>query len=77
METQNEHNPFGYLGICVNTGKEQLTQTLQIALQGFVGPKVYAGILLFADTLLLQLVVWLAQRGPGTGLPLIKAATST
>ena len=62
MEMQNEHNPFRYLGVCVNTGKEQLTCMLQIALQGFVGPKVYAGILLFADMLLLlllKLVVWL------------------
>lgn len=77
METQHEHNPFRYLGICINTGKERLMCTLQIALQGFVGPKVYVGILLFADRLLLNLVVWLVWCGLGTERVLTKSAAST
>lgn len=61
METQNGHNPFRYQGIRINIGKGQLTHTLQIALQGFLGPEVYVVILLFADILLLlKLAVWLA-----------------
>lgn len=63
METQNEHNPFGYLGICINIGKEQLMCVLQIDLQGFVGPKVYVGIFLFADNVAAEMggVVGLMQ----------------
>lgn len=60
METQNEHNAFRYLCVCINMGKKQLTSKLQIALQSFVGPKVYIRILLFANMLLLltELVFW-------------------
>lgn len=78
MEAENEQNPFRYLGMCISTGKEQLTCMQQIALRDFVGPKVYVGILSFADTLLLllKLVVWLVYHGPGTELSLIKATAS-